>query len=152
MGEESAKFSNQTGQSPDGNIPPTLTEMLTCTALGVAPPSLSAESSPEYLTGEDCINSGDCDCEESSSLELLGNVACEASDCSWSFGAELEGAAEFLVARLGVAEEDERPVRCLGGEDILRLCYSETSMYRVVRSDGCGRWAVVNASRARGRS
>ena len=116
---------------PKGDVPPTLTELFTCTALGVAPPSLSAASSPEYLTGDDCINSGDCDCEESSSLELEGNVACEASDCSWSFGAELEGAAEFLIARLGVAEADERPVRCLGGEDIFGLGCSETSGYRV---------------------
>jgi hypothetical protein len=116
---------------PNDNIPPTLIEMLTWTALGVAPPSLSAASSPEYLTGDDCINSGDCDCDESNNLELEGNVACEASDCSWSFGAELEGAAGFLVARLGVAEADERPVRCFGGEDIFRLYCSETSGYRV---------------------
>jgi hypothetical protein len=116
---------------PVGNLPPTLKELFTCTALGVAPPSLSAASSPECLTGDDCINSGDCDCDESSSLELVGNEACEASDCSWSFGAELDGAAEFLVARLGVAEADERPGRCLGGEDIFRLCCSEMSGYRL---------------------
>lgn len=132
---------------PEGQsaIPPIFMAL----ALGVAPPSLSAAplaSPAEPVTGEERKNSGDCDCVESAcSLEPLGvarsprDEACDASVWSWSsapIGAGLEGIAEFRVARLGVAEADERCVRRFVGEDISALLCSRSSVYRV--------WAAKN--------
>lgn len=84
-------------------------------------------------------------------LELLGDAssprdeACEASDWSWSsapIGAGLEGTAEFRVARLGVAEAEERCVRLFVGEDMVALRCSSKLHATVVDCDGVCRRGV----------